>query len=78
MNNYSQQSSDIFRKTNGLQRIEAEIQRGVKCAENQQVLNGAYVVFQSFVDLVLDYCTGRNFIPNAPTGNGVGSKARLA
>lgn len=59
-----------------MQRIEAKIQRGIKCAENQQVLNGAYVVFKSFVDLVLDYCTGRNFIPNAQTGNGVGSKAR--
>lgn len=58
-----------------MQRIEAEIQRGVKCAENQQILNGAYVVFKPFVDLVLDYCTGRNSIPNAQTGNGVGSEA---
>lgn len=45
-----------------MQRIDAKIQRGVKCAEDQHVLNGAYVVFKSFVDLVLGYCTGVNFI----------------
>lgn len=27
------------------------------------------MVFKAFVDLVLDYCTGVNFILNAHTGN---------
>lgn len=58
-----------------MQRIDAKIQRGVKCAENQHVLNGAYVVFKSFVDLVLDYCTGVSFILNTQTGNGILSNA---
>lgn len=59
-----------------MQRIDAKIQRGVKCAEDQHVLNGAYVVFKSFVDLVLDYCTGVNFILNAHIGNRILSNAR--
>lgn len=34
------------------------------------------MVFKSFVDLVLDYCTGVSFVLNARAGSGILSNAR--